>query len=269
MKTLTIALLNISIFTFFMLGTTQAQNGIIRGHVIDGTTGEDLIAVSVFIPSIAVGTSTDLDGKFSLQVPAGSYEMEISYLSYQTKKITDLTVEADEVTLVPNISLEESGVNLDVATVTASAARSSEAAVMLLKKNSTTVLDGISSSNIKLVGDATAVEAAKRVTGVSIEDGKYVYVRGLGDRYTKVMLNNTDIPGLDPDKNSLQMDIFPTSLIANITVNKTFGADMPADFTGGIVNVETKDFPEERIFRSFSWSLVQPGYASSIRLFDV
>ncbi len=231
-----------------MFGDAQAQNGIIRGHVIDGTTGEDLIAVSVFIPSIGAGTSTDIDGKFSLQVPAGSYEMEISYISYQTKKITGLTVKADDVTLVPNISLDESGVNLDVATVTASAARSSEAAVMLLKKNSTTVLDGISSSNIKLVGDATAVEAAKRVTGVSIEDGKYVYVRGLGDRYTKVMLNKTDIPGLDPDKNSLQMDIFPTSLIANITVNKTFGADMPADFTGGIVNVETKDFPEERIF---------------------
>nr|MBS0037158.1 TonB-dependent receptor [Saprospiraceae bacterium] len=240
--------IGVFILLFLLVGIVHGQNGIIRGHVIDGKTGEDLIAATVFIPSIGTGTSTDLDGKFSIHVPEGSYVIKISYLSYQTITVTEIVVEADEVTLVPNISLEESGVNLGEATVTATAVRSSEAAVMLLKKNSTTVLDGISSSNIKLVGDATAIEAAKRVTGVSIEEGKYIYVRGLGDRYTKVMLNKTDIPGLDPDKNSLQMDIFPTSLIDNITVNKTFGADMPADFTGGIVNLETKDFPEEKIF---------------------
>ncbi|MDV7402933.1 TonB-dependent receptor plug domain-containing protein, partial [Arthrospira platensis SPKY1] len=97
-------------------------------------------------------------------------------------------------------------------------------------------------------GDGTAVEAAKRVTGVTIEDGKYIYVRGLGDRYTKTTLNEVEIPGLDPDKNSLQMDIFPTNLINNIMVSKNFTADQPADFTGGLVNIETKDFPEQRTF---------------------
>ena len=109
-------------------------------------------------------------------------------------------------------------------------------------------MDGISSAQIQKVGDATAVEAAKRVTGVSIEDGKYIYVRGLGDRYTKTTLNNMDLPGLDPDRNSLQMDIFPTNLIDNIIVSKNFTAEMPADFTGGLLNVETKDFPEKKIF---------------------
>jgi outer membrane receptor protein involved in Fe transport len=100
---------------------------------------------------------------------------------------------------------------------------------------------------MKLTGDATAVEAAKRVTGVSVEDGKYVYIRGLGDRYSKTTLNNVDIPGLDPDRNSLQMDIFPTNLIDNIFVSKNFTADMSADFTGGMLNIETKDFPEEKM----------------------
>ena len=108
-------------------------------------------------------------------------------------------------------------------------------------------MDGISSSKMKLTGDATAVEAAKRVTGVSVEDGKYVYIRGLGDRYSKTTLNNVDIPGLDPDRNSLQMDIFPTNLIDNIFVSKNFTADMSADFTGGMLNIETKDFPEEKM----------------------
>lgn len=84
------------------------------------------------------------------------------------------------------------------------------------------------------------------MSGVSVEGGKYVYVRGLGDRYTKAILNGVDIPGLDPDRNTLQMDIFPTNVIDNIVVHKSFSADLPADFTGGVINIETKDFPEEK-----------------------
>ncbi len=99
-------------------------------------------------------------------------------------------------------------------------------------------------ARISQIGDATAVEAAKRVTGVTVEGGKYVYIRGLGDRYSKTTLNGMDIPGLDPDKNTIQMDIFPTDLVSNIVVSKSFTADQPADFTGGFLNIETSAFPE-------------------------
>lgn len=224
-----------------------AQKGTIRGSVIDNTNGEPLIGVSVLIKDTYKGASTDLDGKFSLEVEAGTYTLQVSYISYQTLFIEDVAVTAGEVTVLPDVRLSDATLQLEAAVVTVEATRSSETAIMTMKKKSATMMDGISSANIKLVGDATAVEAAKRVTGVSIEGGKYVYVRGLGDRYTKVMLNNVDIPGLDPDKNSLQMDIFPTALIDNITVSKNFTADLPADFTGGVVNVVTKDFPEEKI----------------------
>jgi TonB-dependent receptor len=109
-------------------------------------------------------------------------------------------------------------------------------------------MDGISSAKFSQIGDSDASDAVKRVTGVSVEGGKYVYVRGLGDRYTKTTLNSVDIPGLDPDRNSIQIDIFPTNLIENMMVLKSSVAEMPADFTGGVVDIETKDFPEERIF---------------------
>lgn len=241
-----------AIATFIALialsGSALAQKGTIRGSVIDNTTGEALIGVSVLIKDTYKGASTDLDGKFSLDFEAGTHTLQVSYISYQTKFIEGVVVKAGEVTVVPDIRLSDATLQLDAAVVSVEATRSSESAIMTMKKKSATMMDGISSSNIKLMGDATAVEAAKRVTGVSIEGGKYVYVRGLGDRYTKVMLNNVDIPGLDPDKNSLQMDIFPTALIDNITVSKNFTADLPADFTGGVVNVVTKDFPEEKIF---------------------
>lgn len=237
-------------FTLVLLafaGQLNAQNGFIRGQVIDDRTGESLLGVSVLIKDTYKGASTDLDGKFSLELAPGTYDLQVSYISYQNILLTGIQVTAGEATVIPNIRMKDVSLELDVAVVSVEAARSSESAIMTMKKKSATMMDGISAANIQLAGDATAVEAAKRVTGVSIEDGKYVYVRGLGDRYTKVTLNGADIPGLDPDKNSLQMDIFPTSLVDNITVSKNFTADLPADFTGGIVNVETKDFPEEKI----------------------
>jgi hypothetical protein len=115
-----------------------------------------------------------------------------------------------------------------------------------MKKKSVTLLDGISSSGLKKTGDSDAASSMKRVTGVSVEGGKYVFVRGLGDRYTKTMLNGLDIPGLDPDRNTIQMDIFPTSIIDNLIVTKSFSAELPADFTGGVINIGIKDFPESK-----------------------
>ncbi len=240
-----------SIFSLLLMlvaASSFAQNGFIRGSVIDNSTGEALLGVTVLIKDTFKGASTDLDGKFSLEVAPGNYTLQVSYISYQTKFVENIVVTAGQPTVIGSVRLSDVSLELDVAVVSVDAVRSSESAIMTMKKKSATIMDGISATSIRMVGDATAVEAAKRVTGVSIEDGKYIYVRGLGDRYTKIMLNNVDIPGLDPDKNSLQMDIFPTNLIDNITVSKNFTAELPADFTGGVVNVETKDFPDERIF---------------------
>ncbi|MGK0324568.1 MAG: TonB-dependent receptor, partial [Psychroserpens sp.] len=112
-----------------------------------------------------------------------------------------------------------------------------------LQKKSVTLLDGLSAQAIKSSGAGDVAAAIKSVPGVSVEGGKYVYVRGLGDRYTKSILNGIDIPGLDPDRNSIQMDLFPTSILDNVIVLKSASAEYPADFTGGIVNIVTKDFP--------------------------
>ena len=98
-----------------------------------------------------------------------------------------------------------------------------------------------------------------RVPGVSIQGGKYVFVRGLGDRYTKTQLMRMDIPGLDPDRNSLQMDIFPTNILQNIVVLKTLTADLPADFSGGLVNIELVDFPTKKTLNISSSLGYTPG----------
>src|SRR5690606_25726835 len=92
----------------------------------------------------------------------------------------------------------------------------------------------------------TIASAVRTIPGVSVQEGKYVYVRGLGDRYSKSILNGMDIPGLDPDKNTVQMDIFPTNILENIVVVKSGSAELPADFTGGVVDIVTKDIPSQK-----------------------
>jgi TonB-dependent receptor len=225
-----------------------AQKGTLRGSVSDRETGETLIGAFVTVEGTTTGTVTDLDGNFSLDLPAGTYAINVSYVSYAPVIIENVLIKSGEVNALEQVLLSQKGADLKEIVISAEAIRTSELALMNMKKNADGLLDGISSAQFKKVGDATAIEAAKRVTGVSIEDGKYIYVRGLGDRYTKTTLNQTEIPGLDPDRNSLQMDIFPTSLIDNIIVAKNFTADQPADFTGGLINIETKSFPEKKIF---------------------
>jgi TonB-dependent receptor len=223
------------------------EKGIIRGTVYDGNTGETLVGVSVVIKNTYIGTASDLDGKFSLDVESGTYDLQLSFISYQPLIVEGVVVNTNEVTVLNDLQLRESSVELEDVVITAKAIRNTEAALQTIKRKSAVMLDGISAAKIELIGDGNAAEAAKRVTGVTVEDGKYIFVRGLGDRYSKTTLNGMDIPGLDPDRNSLQMDIFPTNIIDNMMVSKNFTAELPADFTGGLMNITTKDFPDDKI----------------------
>jgi len=241
--------LNLLLAATFILITSllQAQNGTVRGTVIDDELGDEMIGVTVMIKGTTKGSVTDFDGKFNISIAPGIYNLKVSFVSFETLEISDIEVKAGETVIFDPIRLKESVEELEAVVVTADVIKSSEAALLTVKKKSANMIDGISASSFKKIGDSNAAGAVKRVTGVSVEGGKYVYVRGLGDRYTKTTLNNVDIPGLDPDRNSLQIDIFPTNMLNNMVISKTATADQPADFTGGLVNIETKDFPEQKI----------------------
>lgn len=228
----------------FSLGAFS-QTGSIRGRVFDNS-GEFLPGVTVFIEGTTNGTITDLDGNFNLKVAPGTYTVRVSYISYETLNLSGVVVKENEVTALGGLKMQEATIGLNSVTITAKKIRNTETALLSVKRKSANLMDGISSANFKLIGDSDAAGAVKRVPGVSISGGKYVYVRGLGDRYTKTVLNGTDIPGLDPDRNTLQMDIFPTNVIDNIIVHKSFSADLPADFTGGVIDIEIKSFPDKK-----------------------
>ncbi|MDA3821405.1 MAG: carboxypeptidase-like regulatory domain-containing protein, partial [Bacteroidales bacterium] len=232
-------------FLFILTLATSAfsQAGFLRGKVFDDATGEFLPGVTIFIEGTSTGTITDLDGNFNLSVEPGEYDLRVSFISYETLIISGVKVVGGEVNSLGELKLEEATISLNEVTVTAKAVRNTETALISIKRRSPNMIDGISSGSLKMIGDSDAASAMKRVSGVSVSQGKYVYVRGLGDRYTKTLLNGVDIPGLDPDRNTLQMGIFPTSVIDNIIVYKTFSAELPADFTGGAIDIEMKDFP--------------------------
>ncbi|MGC6491191.1 MAG: TonB-dependent receptor domain-containing protein [Flavobacteriales bacterium] len=223
-----------------------AQQGIIRGTIIDDDNAEPLFAANAGIAGTTIGASADFDGNFELNVSPGKYSITVSFIGYQTLNITNVEIKSNEVNNLGTIRLKSSAIAVDVVTITAEATKNTETALLTIKKKSVNVIDGISSQNFKKMGDGNAAVAVKRVPGVSVQGGKYVYVRGLGDRYTKTTFNGLDIPGLDPDRNSLQMDIFPTNVVDNIIVSKSFTADLPADFSGGVVDINIKSFPETK-----------------------
>ncbi|RLJ65601.1 TonB-dependent receptor [Lacinutrix venerupis] len=232
----------LSLFLFLITAVAFSQSGQVAGKVMDGEFNDVLPFANILVKGTANGTTSDFDGKYNLDLEVGTYTIVFSFVGYQTQEITDVKVTSNNVTDL-EVTLNPSENALEEVVLTASSKRNTEAAVLSLQKKSVVMLDGLSSQGIKKTGAGDIAAAVKSVPGVSVQGGKYVYVRGLGDRYTKSILNGVDIPGLDPDRNTIPMDIFPTNIIDNVIVLKSASAEYPADFTGGIVNIVTKDFP--------------------------
>lgn len=231
---------------FLLAGvSTFAQSGFIRGKITDGETGEGLYGATVMKQGTVIGVVADFDGNYSLELAPGMHTVVITFISYQTQTIENVEVNSGEVTQL-DLVMSSAVSELDEVVVVAEALRDSEFGVVTFQRKSANVVDGVSNQMFRRTGDKDLASAMGRVTGVSIQSGKFVYVRGLGDRYTRTTLNNMTIPGLDPDRNDVQIDIFPTSVLENVIVYKTFSPNLPGDFTGGIVDVETKNFPDTK-----------------------
>ena len=224
---------------------SYAQQGFLRGKVIDGANGEGLFGATITKQGTTQGSVADFDGNFSLALDAGTHNIMIQFVSYQPQTIEGVVIKAGEVTNI-NVTLSEDVQQLEAVVVTAEQIRDNEVALMAVQRKSANTIDGISSAAFSRVGDSNLSSAMNRVTGVTVQGGKYVYVRGLGDRYTKTSMNGMVVPGLDPDRNDVQIDIFPTAILENVMVYKTFSPNLNGDFAGGLVDIQTKAFPDEK-----------------------
>ena len=233
---------------FFTLALTANvfADGVV-GTVTDGGNNSPLPYATVQVKGTSNAVNTDFEGDYELTLEEGTYTLVYSFVGYETKEIEGVVVEKGKVTQV-DLILEPASGMLDAVVISTTTRKNTDASILAMQKNATVLMDGLSPQSIQRAGASDIATAVKVVPGVSVQEGKYVYVRGLGDRYTKSILNGMDIPGLDPDKNTLQMDLFPTNILENIVVVKSASADLPADFTGGVVDIVTKDFPTSKQF---------------------
>lgn len=233
------------VFMLLSIVAVLAQQGTISGTIIDGDLGEGLIGANVVIENTTNGVSTDFDGKYQLKADAGTYTIVVSYIGYAEKKIEGVEVKPNEVTYL-DVTMSDDAVQLDLdVVVTAKVIERSENAVLLLQKKSDKIQDGISSQEMAKLAVGNAAGAMRKVTGATVSGGKYIYIRGLGDRYSLTQLNDLVIPSSDPYRNGAQLDLIPANLLDNIITSKTFTPDQPGTFTGGAVNIKTKSFPEQ------------------------
>ena len=232
------------IFSFLIFNFAFSQ-GLIVGNVIDKKTGETLPGATIKIEGTSIATVTDFDGNFKLQkIEAGTYTIEINMLGFAPKKITNIAVRNKQTSTVNCILEEPKTIDINEVVIEAAAKRESMSAVLIQQKNRIAVSDGISAETIKKTPDKNAGDVVKRISGTTIQDNKFVIVRGLNDRYNYTMLNGNPLPSTESDRKAFSFDLFPASLLDNITIVKTGTPDMPGDFAGGIVTINTRAIPE-------------------------
>jgi TonB-dependent receptor len=237
------SLLTVSILS----GNLYAQStGKITGKIIDQKTSETLIGATVMIQGTTKGSATNVSGQYSLSgLAPGKYVVEVKYIGYQSKSISDVVVKANDATTLDIVLAEANSQSLNEVVVKATFRQASVASLYAVQKNSVSISDGISSEIIKRSPDRTTGDVLKRVSGTTIQDNKFVIVRGLSDRYNNALLDGTPLPSTEPNRKAFSFDIVPSSLIDNITITKTASPDIPGDFAGGTVQIFTKDIPDQ------------------------
>ncbi len=235
-------------------GAAAAHATSLRGVVLDAASGEKLSAATVHVVGTSLGATTDLDGSFMvLFVPPGAYELRVSCEGYGTELVKGVEVGEKGIVEI-EIKLERKSVQeykIDDLVVSADRILSTEAAVLAERQLAATIGDAISVEMVAKSPDATSSDILKRVTGLSIVDNKFVFIRGVTDRYNGTTLNGVSVTSTDTDvdKKSFTFDIIPSNLIASTTVVKSATPDLPGDFSGGLVQIRTLEFPEERILK--------------------
>ncbi len=235
----------ILIAALLIAATSFAENGKIAGKISDKTYGDAVIGATISVQGLTLGTITDVDGNFQLSVPTGEYVIEVKYIGYQQKNIEGVVVKAGQTTEVNAVIEESTDTKMSEVVITARLERETVNALYIQQRNNVSLSSGISADIIQRSPDKNTGEVLKRVSGASIQDGKYVVIRGLNDRYNMAMLNNALMPSTEPDRKAFSFDIIPSNVIDNIIINKTATPDMPGDFAGGVIKVLTKDVPDE------------------------
>ncbi len=254
----TLRVLTLSVLLLFQCIAILAQNGSTRisGKVTDAGTGAPITGASLTVEGSRSGVRSDADGSFFLQVPAGKdYRITVSSVGYQNRIVPGNDSGSTEPVV---ITLEQAQTQLENVVVMATTRKETLASLYQLQKNSSSISDGISAESIKRSPDRNTGDVLKRVSGTTIQENKFVVIRGLSERYNVSMLNNSVLPSTEADKKAFAFNIIPSSVVDNVIIYKSPTPDLPGDFSGGAVKVLTKEYPSTAL-SELSFSL---GYNS-------
>jgi len=240
------------IICFVAAISVQAQKAKLTGKVTN-VKNDVLVGVTLTLKSDKSQVSkTDIEGRFSFNIDINkAYTLDFSYVGYKAKSIDVSAATTANEEIVLDVLLDESGKKLTDVVVSATRSSSKGAtdnALIAYQKNTNTVASVISAESIKRSPDRNTAEILKRTPGASIQEGKYIIVRGLADRYNQAMLNGILLTSTEPDRKTFSFDLFPSQIIDNIIINKAFVPELPGEWAGGLIQVNTKDIPTKNFF---------------------
>ncbi|WP_400193335.1 TonB-dependent receptor domain-containing protein [Hymenobacter sp. B81] len=244
-------------FSILISTAAWAQQGSIVGQVKDQKTGEAVIGATVVVSGTTQAAPVDVDGRYELKLPAGSYNILMTYLGYKPQTFPGIVVRAGQQTTL-NATLQENTTELREVTVTGQKQTGTEVALIQDLKKSEVVVSGVSNDQIVKSLDRDAAEVVKRIPGVTIQNNNFIVIRGLAERYNTVLLNDALTPSAEVDTRSFSFDVLPSSVIDRVLIFKAASPELPGEFGGGVVKVYTRNSVLDN-----STSLTASGWARS------
>ena len=239
-----------------------AHRGVIQGVLRDGN-GNPAFEGKVSVPGTDYVTYTDVHGRFRLELPPGTYSVRFFVEAHEPAQLQGVVVTAGQVEEL-NLHVEAREGAVQEIEVIGVLEKNRIEGILLARQRSGSVGDTIGRIEISKTPDSNAAEAAQRVVGATIVGGRFVYVRGLGERYSNALFDGAPLPSPEPDRAAVPLDLFPVAVMDSVTIVKTFTPDIPADFAGGSVQVETRSIPDDLVFSAG----VSGGYVTGTTFHD-
>ena len=219
--------------------------GAIVGTVLDSSSASPVIGARIRVVDREEAERTDLDGKFSLVLPPGTYKLQISASFYEPLLLENVVVTEGKTERMSATLVASGDTGVEVIEVVADMSAATNATQLLKRKLAPTVSDNLGAEMISKTTDSDAAEVVTRIPAVTIKDDKFVVVRGLGERYSSALLNGSRLPSTDPNKRVVPLDLFPADFIESLSIVKTYAPNLPGDFSGGLVDIQLADPPPE------------------------
>jgi len=235
-------IIQLSFISCLLFPLSLIADGKLKGTVTDILSGEPLPFTNVFLEGTSIGAATTFEGEFDiLQIPAGDYNVLITYVGYK-KKSMPITIVSGK-TLLIDIELEHEAYEGEEVVITAQAQGQIEAINQQL--SSQTIKNVVSADRIQDIPDANAAESVARLPGISLirsgGEGQKVAIRGLSPKYNIMMVNGVRMQSTDRENRSVDLNMIAPNILSGIEVTKAITADMDADAVGGAVNLKISE----------------------------